>query len=150
MRVGPMPIHAADKILRTLKKHGLEGDLQSGGEQFTPEEPNTEHPRTESPADLVYVEFDDAALELLRPDLIRLALLDDSVATGDELDGEEWLCPKCGKSFDHSGKCPTHQLELISFDDFAAGKRGAANPVNPVVMILIITAVGGALYYFNR
>lgn len=150
MRVGPMPIHAADKILRTLKKNGLEGELLSGGEEFTPEEQKTGHPRTESPADLVYVEFEDSALELLRADLIRLALLDESVATGDELEGEDWMCPKCGKSFEHPGKCPTHDLDLVTFEDYAAGKRNETNPVNPGVMIIIVAAIGAVLYYLSR
>lgn len=150
MRVGPMPIHAADKILRTLKKNGLDGELIAGDIEFKPEEQKTGHPRVESPADLVYVEFEDSALELLKPDLIRLALYDESVATGDELTGTDWMCPKCGKSFDHPGKCPTHQLDLVTFEDYAAGKRTETSPVNPLVMVVVIAAIAGAIYWFNR
>lgn len=150
MRVGPMPIHAADKILRTLKKNGLEGELHAGGEQFTPEEQKTGHPRTESPADLVYVEFEESALELLRPDLIRLALLDEAVATGNELEGEDWMCPKCGKVFEHQGRCPTHDEALVTFETYAAAKKAQSNTLDPVTMTIIIAIVAGVIYMMSR
>ncbi len=150
MRVGPMPIHAADKLLRILEKNSLEGEILSSGEIIDNKNDVTNHPRIESPADLVYVEFDDSALELLRPDLIRLALIDESVSTGDELDGEEWVCPQCGKIFDHQGKCSIHDLTLVSFEEYAAAKKAKSSALDPVSMVIITAIVIGVLYMMSR
>lgn len=150
MRVGPMPIHAADKLMRVLKKNGREGELFSSGEHFTPEEQKTGHPRTESPADLLYLEFPDDALELLRADLIRLALLDESMPTGNELEGEDWVCPKCGKTFEQQGRCPTHDEALVTFEQYAAAKKTESNTLDPVTMVIVTAVIVAAIYYFTR
>lgn len=150
MRVGPMPIHAADKLLRILEKNSLEGEILATGEVIENKNEVSAHPRIESPADLVFVEFDDSALDLLRPDLIRLALIDESVSTGDELDGEDWMCPQCGKVFEHQGKCPTHDLQLVTFEDYAAAKKTKSNTLDPVSMIVIAAIVIGVIYMMSR
>ncbi len=150
MRVGPMPIHAADKLLRILEKNSLEGEILATGEIIENKNEVTSHPRIESPKDLVFVEFEDSALELLRPDLIRLALIDESVSTGDELDGEEWVCPQCGKVFDHQGKCPAHDRVLVTFEAYAAEKKAKSNALDPVSMIVITAIVIGVIYMMSR
>lgn len=139
MRVGPMPLIAADKLMRILRKHGHEAQLEMSGDVFTPEEQKTAHPRTESPADLCYVEFDEAYLEFVRADLVRLALIsdDEMVSTGDELDGTDWMCPKCGKAFDHPGQCPTHNVALITFEDFAKGKTDTSGKLSPLTIVIV-------------
>lgn len=152
MRVGPMPLLSADKLMRVLEKNGHEAELIMSGDIYTPEDQKTAHPRTEQLKDLCYIDFDEAYIEFVRPDLVRLALLPDEehVSTGDELEGTDWMCPTCGKSFDHPGKCPTHQLELITFEDFASGKRTQSTAI-PTWLLLVLMGAGVALFmYFKR
>lgn len=68
----------------------------------------------------------------------------------DELDGEDWMCPKCGKTFEHPGKCPTHDLQLVTFEEYASGKKTEATTLPPSLMFLVIAAIAGAVYYFSR
>lgn len=140
MRVGPMPIIAADKLIRTLAKNGHEAELVMSDEVFTPEEQKTAHPRTEKLADLAYVDFDENYLEFIKPDLVRLALIhnEDMVSTGDELDAVDWMCPKCGKTFEQQGMCPTHAIPLVTFEDYAASKREQSSAMPPWMIVLLV------------
>lgn len=140
MRVGPMPIIAADKLLRILAKNGHEAEIVMSGEIFTPEEQKTAHPRTESPADQAYVDFDENYLEFIKADLVRLALVHDEehVSTGDELDAVDWMCPKCGATFEQQGMCPTHAVPLVTFEDFAAAKRSQSSAMPPWLIVLLV------------
>jgi hypothetical protein len=150
MRVGPMPITAADKLLRILNKSSLEGEILASAEVAEGNNDESSHPRIESTANLVYVEFDDSALDLLRPDLVRLALIDESVATGDELDGEDWVCPKCGKTFELPGMCDKHDLSLVTFEAYAAAKRTQPNTLDPMTVVIIVAIIGGVIYMITR
>lgn len=151
MRVGPMPIIAADKLLRTLEKNGHEAQIIMSGELFSPEDQKTAHPRTENLADLAYVDFDEQFLEFIKPDLIRLALIhnEEMVSTGDELDAIDWMCPKCGKAFEHPGLCPTHGMPLVAFEEYAAGKSSSSTAMPPW-MIALVVGVIIAIWYKLR
>jgi hypothetical protein len=152
MRVGPMPIIAADKIIRILRKNGHEAELEMNAEVLTSDERNTNHPRTETPEELCYVTFDDAYLEFVRAELVRLGLIVDAemVSTGDELEGTDWMCPKCHKAFVEPGACPTHAIPLVTFEDYATGKSGEANKMSPMSMVLIVLIAAAAFYVMSK
>ncbi len=150
MRVGPMPIIAADKILRTLRKHGQDGEIVMTGEEFQPEE-QLAHPRVEQLKDLCFVDFDEQFLALVKPDLIRLALIadEDHVSTGDELDAVDWICPTCGKTFEQQGMCPVHAIPLVTFEDYATAKRAKSSAMPPGLVYVLIALAGAAYYFFK-
>ncbi len=142
MRVGPMPIIAADKILRVLRKAGQDGEITMTGDEFKPEE-QIAHPRVEQLKDLCFVDFDDQFLPLIKPDLVRLALIadDDHISTGDELDAVDWICPTCTKTFEQQGMCPVHAIPLVTFEDYASAKRSKSSAMPSWLIVLIVGAL---------
>lgn len=150
MRVGPMPIIAADKIVRVLRKHGHDGEITMSGEEFKPEE-QLAHPRVEQLKDLCFVDFDEQYLPLVKPDLIRLALIQDEehVSTGDELDAVDWICATCGKTFEQQGLCPEHATPLVTFEDYAREKRSKSSAMPPGLVYALIAAAGVAYYFLK-
>jgi rubrerythrin len=144
-----MPIMAADKLMRVLRANGHEAQLEMTDEVITRDAADVEESAAGKPPTLCFVEFDEAYLEFIRGDLIRLGLMssEDLISTGDELDGEEWLCPKCGKSFDAPGKCPLHQLELVTFEDYAGGAKAKADTMPPWLVGILVAVFAAAIYY---
>lgn len=141
MRVGPMPLVAADKLMRILRQNGHEASLEMG-------EGTSGAVRIEDPGDLYYIDFDESYLEVIRPELVRLALIvdDEMIATGDELEGTDWMCAKCGPrvSYEHPGNCPIHGLPLVSFEDFARG-NAEQKKTHPATLIMWLIALAGIL-----
>jgi len=152
VRVGPMPIFAAEKLIRTLEKSGHEGEILPSGEEFKPDTEITAHPRIESQANLCYVEFDEAHLPVVRADLVRLALLveHDQVSTGDELDGTDWMCLECGHTAPAAGLCPTHRTPLITFEDYAIAKRSTSNTIPSWLIMAIAAGIAAAFWIFSK
>lgn len=151
MRVGPMPIFAAERLVRILEKSGHEAEILPSGEEFKPEEQVTAHPRIESQANLCHVEFNDEHLPLIRDELVRLALVveHDEVSTGDELDGTDWMCAECNHVATLAGLCPTHRKPLITFEEYAILKRSTSNTIPPWMMALFIAALAGGFWIFS-
>lgn len=152
MRVGPMPILAADKLIRTLKSQGHEAEIEMADEIITPEgddEAASETRGKPKAQPVCFVSFDEGYLEFIRGDLIRLGLMssEDLVSTGDELDGEEWLCPKCGKAFEKPGKCPEHDLQLVTFEDYAGGAKAKADAMPQWMVMIFALVIAAAAYY---
>lgn len=152
MRVGPMPIFAAEKLLRILEKSGREAEILPSGEEFKPENQVTAHPRIESQANLCHVEFDEGDLPLIKAELVRLALLveHDQVSTGDELDGTDWMCLECGHVATEAGHCPTHRQPLVTFEDYALAKRSTSNTIPPWLMAALIVVLAAGFFMFSR
>lgn len=152
MRVGPMPLIAADKIMKILARNGYEAQLEVAGAPLDEDELKTADARTESPADLCYVTFEDSYLEFVRADLIRLALIEDHemVSTGDELEGTDWMCPKCHKAFTEPGTCPTHGVPLVTFEDYARGKTAEENKMSPMTIVMIVLVALAVFYAMSK
>lgn len=140
---------AADKLMRVLRANGHEAELDMTDEVITRDAAEVEQSAAAKPEGLCFVEFDENYLEFIRADLIRLGLMssEDLVSTGDELDGEEWLCPKCGKVFEAAGSCPRHQIPLVTFEDYAGGAKAKADTMPPWLVAILVAVFAAAAYY---
>lgn len=143
-----MPILAADKLLRLLEAAGHEAQLEMVDEIITREANDVEKGAKQKAAPLCFVDFEDGYLEVVRADLVRLGLMssEELVSTGDELDGEEWLCPKCSRTFEASGLCPDHQVPLVTFEQYAGGAKTKAEPMPPWLIAVFAAAIAAIAY----
>ena len=149
VKIGPVTFFDIDQIRDVLRKHGVPF------EEFTTEEkmeelsqankeksPTSYTARYDGPAQMIFLEVPDNALDLLRPTMIRLGYWHENESDGTELEGDDYLCPKCDHFSTHAGLCPTHHVSLITHEDWNKNRAQKASDSQRIVVVLLALILG--------